>query len=238
MKKKIVEALRRALHFVLTNYDKAIDKVTTPIIGLYMKYINRADIRQRNRRILLLASSVIILDYLLICYHVDRNPLDIFPGIPKLESREEVTVYVSDLDGKSLIKETRLTDTDDTKENFALELVNFVVKGSNFENTKVAIPIQGNVRKIWFFGNKCVVDFRFEILPDEIEVIPGSEETFRKALEATIKANIKGVDEVIVSENGIPLKKIWEPFTQAAAPEAVNQTSTPTQTTTSETKPL
>ena len=151
MKKKILDALSKLKVKILDLMDFVIEKVSRPFFDFYVRHIKREDRKQMNRRLLFAASLIVMLDYLLVCYHVDRNPLDIFPGIPKLEGRSEVTVYVTDIEGKNLLKEKRLLETDDTRENVARELVNFVLAGGNSENTKISVPITGNIRKIWFY---------------------------------------------------------------------------------------
>ena len=206
-----------ALSRVLSFWDLCIEKCTIPFKNLYVRHLHRDNERAMNRRILLAASLVLILDYLLVCYHVGRNPLDILPGIPKLDGRDTAIVYVADLDGKTILTEKRRVERDDTDENYALQLVNHVVRGSQFENTRSAVPFSGAVRRIWFFGDTCVVDFRPEFIDENVPVLPGSEDTFRKALADTIIKNMSGVKNVVITQNGIYGRRLWEiPFTDDA----------------------
>jgi hypothetical protein len=168
------------------------------------------DKKERNRFWLLVVALILITDYLLICYHVDRSPLDIFPSIPEIDNRISVPVYVTDLEGKNLLKESRLVEKTDDKTELANLLVKFVLRGSDFENTKTAVPINGRIRKIWFYGDACVIDLRYETIKDNITVVPGSEDVFKKCITETITANIKGVKTVYVLNNGTPDKMIWD----------------------------
>ena len=203
--------------FISEKIDKWIDFVCSPFINLYNKYLNISDPRSRNRKILLFAFSIVMLDYLFICYHVDRSPFDLVPSIPQIDTRDEINVYVAGLDGKSILKEKRRVDKGSSNTDFAYKLVSFVFAGSNYENTRLAVPMSGKVRNIWFNEGKCVIDLRSEIIKSDIEVIPSSEETFRKALTQTVMENIPSVKEVIIAENGIPNRKLWETFVSADA---------------------
>lgn len=208
--------IKRFYMIISEKIDKWIDFLCSPFVNLYNKYLNVSDPRSRNRKILLFAFSLVMLDYLFICYHVDRSPFDLVPSIPQIDTRDEINVYVSGLDGKSILKEKRLVDKGSSDADFAHKLVSFVFAGSNYENTRLAVPMTGKVRNIWFYEGKCVIDVRSEIIKNDIEVIPSSEETFRKALSQTILENIPSVKEVIIAENGIPNRKLWETFVSSA----------------------
>jgi len=204
--------IKKVYTFNSDKIDQWIDFLCSPFVNLYNKYLNVSDPRSRNRKILLFAFSIVMLDYLFICYHVDRSPFDLVPSIPQIDTRDEINVYVSGLDGKSILKEKRLVDKGSSDADFAYRLVSFVFAGSNFENTRLAVPMTGKIRNIWFYEGKCVIDVRSEIIKNDIEVIPSSEETFRKALSQTILENIPSVKEVIIAENGIPNRKLWETY--------------------------
>ncbi len=213
--------IKKVYTFNSEKIDQWIDFLCSPFVNLYNKYLNVSDPRSRNRKILLFAFSIVMLDYFFICYHVDRSPFDLVPSIPQIDTRDEINVYVAGLDGKSILKEKRRVDKGSSDTDFAYKLVSFVFAGSNYENTRLAVPVSGKVRNIWFNEGKCVIDLRSEIIKSDIEVISSSEETFRKALSQTILENIPSVKEVIIAENGIPNRKIWETF--------VSSSETPTE---------
>ncbi|MBP8083917.1 MAG: hypothetical protein KAZ87_12015 [Spirochaetes bacterium] len=208
--------IKKLYRIISDKIDRAIDFICSPFVNLYNKYLNSSDLRSRNRKILLFAFSLVMLDYLFICYHVDRSPFDLVPSLPHIDVRNEINVYVTDLDGKSVLKEKRLVDKGSSDKEFAYKLVSFVFAGSKFENTRLAVPVSGKVRNIWFYEGKCIIDLRTEIIKSDIEIIPSSEETFRKALSQTITENIPSVKEVIIAENGIPNRKLWETFVSSA----------------------
>jgi hypothetical protein len=187
----------------------------TWIIASYVGYMARfhvLDKRRQNRIIVLVLSLVFIGDYLMICYHTGRNPVGIFPSIPVLDFRKEITVYLPSPDG-AILKETRLIQKSGNAEEYIKRLTRFVIDGSSFDNTRLVTPIKGSVRKVWIYESTCLVDIRLEQLEDDAPVMPGSEKLFREALLKTIMENVKGVTNVIVLENGIPNKNIWETLT-------------------------
>jgi hypothetical protein len=179
----------------------------------YNKYKARYDAldkRRQNRVLVLTLSSIFLADYLMICFLVGRNPINIFPSIPVLDMRDEITVYLPSPDTVEPLKETRKVQKNDDKIEYIKRLTRFVIEGSYFENTRAMTPIDGNVRNVWIYEGTCVVDMRLDTLDPEAPLVAGSEIKFREALKKTIIANIKGVTNVIVLENGIPEKDIWE----------------------------
>jgi hypothetical protein len=187
----------------------------TWVIATYNDYMARfhaLDLRRQNRVIVLVLSLVFIGDYLMICYHTGRNPAGIFPSIPVLDFRKKITVYIPSPDG-AILKETRLIQKSDDTEEYIKRLTRFVIDGSSFENTRPVTPIQGSVRKVWIHDQTCAIDIRLEQLEDDAPVMAGSENLFREALSKTIIENVGGVKSVIVLENGIPNKNIWESIT-------------------------
>lgn len=165
---------------------------------------------ERNRFLVLLVSGLIIFDYLVFCYHSDKSIFDIFPSFPVVDTRKVINVYLPDLDGKGILRERRSVPVLDDTEGFIRALFKIVVKGSDYENTSMLAPMDTYVRKVWIYGDTCVIDICLPVIPEEAKVIPGSEEAFRAALEKTIVENIPAVKRVILLEKGIPGKRIWE----------------------------
>lgn len=164
---------------------------------------------ERNRFLVLVISIIFIFDYLVFCYHTEKSPFDIFPAIPVLDDSREVTVYVPALDGKSILKETRRVSVFN-REGFVRVLFQMVVKGSYYENTSAMVPVKINIRKIWFHDDACIIDMMLVSLDSTAEIIPGSEKVFRESLGKTITENIPSTKRVILLEQGIPFKNIWE----------------------------
>jgi hypothetical protein len=170
----------------------------------------RADSKKRNRFYLLVFTIMLVSDYLLYCYHVEQNPLVIFPPFPILDQRDEVEIVIPDIDGKSLLNETRLMQRSETTEGFITQLVYEVAAGSKFENTRLTVPIQCIVRTVWILDSVCYIDLRMEYLEDDVPIIPGSEENFRNAISQTVSKNIDGIESVTIIENGIYNRSLWE----------------------------
>jgi hypothetical protein len=161
-----------------------------------------------------------LFNYLLFCVHTGKNIFDIFPSIPELDQKYEVTVYLPALDGKSILTEKRSIPQLKNEERLAGYLFNVVLKGSRFENTAVAIPVDLFVKKIWITKDAapaesgvektCIFDVEPALIRESAVIIPGSEELFRDALQKTITGNINSIKHVKVIENGIPERKLWE----------------------------
>ena len=190
--------------------DQFIDFACRPFVRFYNKYVYRDNQNSRNRRVLLFASLIVLLDYLFVCYHVGRNPLDLVPSVPHIDLRDEITVYVAGIDGKTILKEKRYVDKGESDVKFVSRLVSLVFAGSNQDNTRLAVPVSGKIRNIWIFENKCIVDVRSSVIGDDIAILPESEATFKKAVRQTITENVPSIKEVIIAENGIPEKRLWE----------------------------
>ncbi len=165
---------------------------------------------RRNRFLVLSISLLLIFDYMVFCYHADKNIFDIFPALPKLDLRERRAIYVPANDGKSLLKETRKIDVPEDTDRFAGLLFGMVAKGSIYENTSGAVPVDTYVRTVWLKGDTCYIDAGLAVLRDNTAVIPGSEENFRTALEKSIVENIPSIKRVVLLEKGVPLKRLWE----------------------------
>ena len=165
---------------------------------------------RRNRFLVLSISLLLIFDYMVFCYHADKNIFDIFPALPKLDLRERRAIYVPANDGKSLLKETRKIDVPEDTDRFAGLLFGMVAKGSIYENTSGAVPVDTYVRTVWLKGDTCYIDAGLAVLRDNTAIIPGSEENFRTALEKSIVENIPSIKRVVLLEKGVPLKRLWE----------------------------
>lgn len=180
---------------------KTIDEKKTYFFSLNKK--------GQNRLILLVIAGLVIVNYLMITYHTGHNPLDIFPSLPIIDTRDKITVYLPSEDG-TFLTETRKIEISDNKTDFAARLVRFVTAGSAFENTRAISPIQGIVRAVWFNESTCIIDMANESRDEDAVLIPGSEELYRQAVEKTIIKNINGVKKVIILENGITGRIMWD----------------------------
>jgi len=166
---------------------------------------------ERNRTLLLFVSLVLLMDYLMFSYHTGKNIFDIFPSIPVVSDKEKRTVYLPDPDGKTLLKETRKLSVPEDREMFVRMLYRVVVKGSIYDNTSMAVPIQTYIRHVWFNEGTCCIDLMLPVFKDNsARIAEGSERNFLTALEKTITGNIPSVKSVIVLENGIPGRQLWE----------------------------
>jgi hypothetical protein len=181
------------------------DKVKTELI----EYPNG---RERTRRLIILFSSLFILDYLMYCLHTDKNVADIFPDIPSLDRGKEVSVYLPGLDGATITRESRLIPVYDNDERTAQILFEMVARGSRYDNTALAVPVDLFVRKVWMYGpgGVCVVDCEPAELRPDVSPIKNSERLFKSAVEKTIKENIPSVKTVLVLEKGVPGAPLWE----------------------------
>lgn len=198
---------------VKTWYEYAHKQIAILIAGYKSRY-HALDQTGKNRVIVLTLALIIVADYLMISYHTGRNPLNIFPSLPVLDMRDKITVFIPSTDGQ-LLKENRIVQKSDDHETYIKRLVQFVITGSMYENTRVMTPIRGFVRKVWVHDKICVIDFWPETLEDDIQTIPGSEAAFREAVKKTVMENIPQINDVIILENGIPNKSIWETSAQS-----------------------
>ena len=173
--------------------------------------------RKVNRYLILTLGAVFVLDYFMFCYHSEKNVFSFFPELPVISKQKEVTVYLPALDGQSLLEEKRMAASYESRERFIKFLFNAVVKGSKFQNTALAVPVQMNIRKIWVLDKSgdhegkgfCAIDCEVPVSDQEVKPIPGSEPLFKKALEQTITANIPEIAGIILLERGVPDKKLW-----------------------------
>ena len=175
-------------------------------------YTNKTsyDLSERNRFLMISISLLILLDYLLFCFISNRNPLMVLPSIPIIENKKTVNVYVPDTDGKNIIKELRSISIPENTEGYARLLIEKVIKGSNIENTSIAVPVELFIRKIWFNNETCIIDFIPSIQDKETNIIQGSEKVFVESIEKTITGNIPSVKKIAILDNGIPGRNLWE----------------------------
>ena len=175
----------------------------------FRKRINSSK-KEKNRALLLIFTTFLILDYLLICFHIGRNPLAVFPSIPSLDKRVNISVFLPSLDGQTLLQESRMVEKNAETEMFITDLINFVIYGSSFENTKETIPVKDLiVRKIWLINDECIVDFRLSYTDKNTNIIENSETNFKNAVEKTILTNVKSVKKVTLVQTGIYNRSLW-----------------------------
>ncbi len=175
----------------------------------FRKRINSSK-KEKNRALLLIFTTFLILDYLLICFHIGRNPLAVFPSIPSLDKRVNISVFLPSLDGQTLLQESRMVEKNAETEMFITDLINFVIYGSSFENTKETIPVKDLiVRKIWLINDECIVDFRLSYTDKNTNIIENSETNFKNAVEKTILTNVKSVKKVTLVQKGIYNRSLW-----------------------------
>jgi hypothetical protein len=168
---------------------------------------NIQDIYARNKYTAI--TSILILNYLMICFLIDKNPFDIIPSWPVSDDRAQVKVYLPDIDGDAVFAENRLIEKNEDSEIFIKKLVKFVVQGSDYENTKSAGPSKGDVRKGWIYNKDCIIDLYYGINHKSLKIVKTREQNFKNALTKTIKENVPGIEKVIVLTKGIPHKKLW-----------------------------
>ncbi len=177
---------------------------------------DQPDIKERNRKIILAMALIFFLDYLMYCLHTNSPIFGIFPTLPTLDEKREITVYLPSLDGVTILREKRSVPVYENDEKTAKELFNIVVNGSQYENTSLVVPTELFVTKVWIHGRKkggkdiCVFDLEPIELIENNRVIPNSESLFKEALAKTIKSNISSVKEIIILEKGAPAAQLWE----------------------------
>ncbi len=166
--------------------------------------------KQKNRCLMAFLAFLFAADYLLFCYHAEKNPFDIFPIFPVEDQRKQINVYLPDIDGKSLIREQKkVLMLKDTKSYIQL-LFQKVLDGSEYENTSIVVPAEFYIRQIWVQDDICSIDVNASLLKKNSRVIPGSENIFMEAVSKTITENIPSISEVIILDKGIPGREIWD----------------------------
>jgi len=173
-------------------------------------------VKEKNRIILLALSSLFILDYMMVSFHIDKNVLDIFPSIPVLEDKKTVNIYIPSEGCKEILTEKREIYSDLEDESLVHRLFDLVADGSYFENTSENVPVNFLIKKIWIVdgengeGRICLIDLLPATLDKDMNVVKGSEQMFKESLEKTITENIPGIKKVILLEKGVPFRKLWE----------------------------
>ncbi|HOP62090.1 MAG TPA: hypothetical protein PK358_02475 [Spirochaetota bacterium] len=174
------------------------------------------DRKEKNRIMIILVSALFLLNYAMFSYHIDKNFFDIFPSIPVIESKDEITVFIPSEGCREILSEKREINRNIDKDILVKKLVALVAEGSYFENTSSNVPVKLLVKNVWITpdekggGNVCLIDLSPVILNRDAVIIAGSEEMFRESLGKTIRENIQGITNVILLENGVPNRKLWE----------------------------
>jgi hypothetical protein len=213
MKHDIKNVMQKAGLLFDTQVKKKVSRIVKTV-----KYelLDQPDKKERNRKIILVFASLFFLDYLMYCLHTNSAIFGIFPTLPTLDEQKEVTVYLPALDGSTIIREKRSIPVYESDEKTAKELFEIVVRGSMYENTALAVPVDLFVTKVWLHrkgagrNSICVFDLEPVELSETVPVIANSESLFKKALEITITKNIPAVKEILILEKGIPLVRLWE----------------------------
>lgn len=166
--------------------------------------------KDKNRCLMAFLAFLFIMDYLLFCYHAEKNPFDIFPIFPVEDHRKTINIYLPDIDGINILKEPKKALVIKDKKAYIQLLFQKVLDGSDYENTSVVVPSECYIRQIWISDDVCAIDLNFSFLTRNSKIIPGSENTFREAVSKTITENIPYINKVILLDRGIPGRDIWE----------------------------
>jgi hypothetical protein len=172
-----------------------------------------ADIKYRNKFLIISLSLLFIADYVMFSFLTDKNIFNIFPSIPVLNDQKEISIHLPSLESENLIKETRMAPAFSDNERFIKFLFKTVVRGSIYENTSVLIPSELLIKKIWFHGDGdsiCVIDIENKILDQDMKIVKGSEDKFKNAIDTTIMENIKSIKKVMILNSGVYGKRLWE----------------------------
>lgn len=180
----------------------------------------KSDSKTKNRFIVVSVSFLLIADYLMYCFLVGQNVFAILPSIPALDSREEITIYLPDPDNEPMITETRLISGDSSDKNIISYIVHQTVRGSKYENTRKAVPIDCNIRTVWIKDGVCYIDIRLEHVEPTAPRIEGSEKKFRDAVEKSVTTNFPAVKKVVFLQNGIYNRELWESSTSTTGDDA------------------
>jgi hypothetical protein len=205
MKIVFIQKIKEKIGMLADRFTALNDKITA-----YMDRIDSLERVDKNRYLVLLISLLLFLDYFMFCYHARKNIFDIFPSIPLLDNKIDISIYVPDRDGKSIMKEPRRIIEYKSEDDSIRTLYKMVVRGSDFDNTQDIVPLKTFIRNIWFHEGKCVIDLAVFESEETVRVIPGSENSFRKALEKTILENVPSVKSVVLLVDGISERTMWE----------------------------
>ena len=166
--------------------------------------------KEKNRVYILTASSLFLLIYIMFSYHVDKNIFNIFPSIPPFENKRTINIYIPSEGCTEILTEKRKIYSSLKNESLIERLFELVCTGSYFENTSENVPVDLLIKKIWIADGVCVIDLSPIMLDRDIQVIKGSEQMFKEALEKTITTNMPEIKKVILLEKGVPFRKLWE----------------------------
>ena len=199
-----------------------LKEIISRIYNMIKKYISdtKAEMakseKEMNRIYILATASLFLFIYILFSYHIDKNVFNIFPSIPLLEDKKTIDIYIPSEGCKEILTEQRNIYSRLENESLIEKLFNLVCAGSYFENTAGNVPVDLLIKKIWIVneengdGRVCVIDLSPIILDKDINVVKGSEQMFKDALEKTITSNIPEIKKVILLEKGVPFRKLWE----------------------------
>lgn len=223
---KIKENLKNLISFIKkTDLKESFNNLKIKAREIYSIYrlkvietieLMKRDKREKTRIMIILVSALFVIDYAMFSYHVDKNIFDIFPSIPVIESKDEINIFIPSEGCREIISEKREINTDVADDILVKKLVSLVAEGSYFENTASNVPVKLLVKNVWITpdenggGNVCLIDISPVIIEREIAIIAGSEQMFRESLEKTIKENIPGITRVLLLEQGVPFRKIWD----------------------------
>jgi hypothetical protein len=197
--------------------EQVLKRAIRLIVRLKFELFEQPNKKERNRKIILALALLFMLDYLMYCLHTRTGVFDIFPAIPSLDQRRDVTVFLPALDGSTIFREKRSIPEYESDEKTARELFYIVARGSQYENTAPAVPADLFVKKIWLYGTGkgkkkvCVFDLDPVELSQKVTILSNSEKQFLEALDETIRTNSPSVKGIMVLGNGVPGASLWEP---------------------------
>jgi len=200
---------------IISDLKNKTASVKKEIISLKDNYYAK-DKKERNRIAILVLSSIMFLNYIMFSYHIESNIFDIFPSIPVIEDRVTINIYIPSEGASEIVTEERVIHEGLSDEVLVKKLFSLVTAGSFYENTALNVPAQYTIKKIWLYeaeggkGKICAIDLMPEILARDITIVKGSEKLFKESLEKTIIENMPGISGVIILENGVPSRNLWE----------------------------
>ena len=210
LKNRVITAYGEVKVFTLNKYDLLKKEIAATKVRM------DADVREKNRILLLGLSLLFVFDYMMVSYHIDKNIFNIFPSIPVLEDKTTVNIYIPSEGCKEILSEKRDIYSDLEDESLVHRLFDLVAEGSYFENTSENVPVNFLIKKIWLVdgeageGKLCVIDLSPATIDKDMTVVKGSEQMFKESLEKTITENVPGIKKVVLLEKGVPFRKLWE----------------------------
>ncbi len=166
-------------------------------------------LNKNRRHLALLLSSLFVFNYLMFSYLTDKNIFDIFPSFPVIEQKNEITVFLPAIDGKSEIQEKRKVIDFKNSENYIQFLFYIVVKGSMYNNTSIAVPSEMIVKKVWINKGKCIIDVESIVQKSQGVKTLDAEENFKRVLAKTITTNLPKIKSISITVNGVEDSRIW-----------------------------